>query len=186
MRYSRTLALLAILTALAAVPARLSAQRSIELFAGGGMTAGDIGTWAAQSPYDWNQTLYDGHAQFLLGGAGGLRFGIEVGYSYLMWYSFNYCQGCASPEYTERDVSSSRVMAVARFDSPTRLFLEVAGGVQHFDDFNDLGGFAGIGYRIPLSGNLELPIKLRAGVILDSDQNLYPIALSAGLSFRLP
>jgi hypothetical protein len=186
MRYSRIVVMTAILTTLGAVPARLSAQRSIELFAGGGVTAGDVGSWAGYPAYDWNETLYDGHAQFLLGGAGGLRFGIEVGYSYLMWYSFNDCPGCPSPTHIERDVSSSRAMAVARFESPTRIFIEVAGGVQHFDDFTDLGGFAGLGYRIPLAGNLELPIKLRAGVILDSDQNLYPIALSAGLSWKLP
>jgi hypothetical protein len=186
MRYTRRLAITAILTILGAVPIRLSAQRSVELFAGGGMTAGDIGTWSGARLNDWNQTLYDGHAQFFFAGTGGLRFGVEVGHSYLMWYSYNYCPNCDYPQYTESDVSSTRAMAVVRFDSPTRLFFEVAGGVHHIDDFNDLGGFAGVGYRIPLGASLELPIKLRAGVILDSDQNLYPIALSAGLSWKLP
>jgi hypothetical protein len=103
-----------------------------------------------------------------------------------MWYDYNSCLNCFSPSYTTIEVSAMRLMLVARLEPTNRFFAEVAAGPHFFDDYNDLGVYAGIGYRIPLSANLTLPIKLRGGVILDSDQNLYPVSLSAGLSFRLP
>jgi hypothetical protein len=186
MKYSRMLFLASSLTVIAALPAPLRAQRSIELFGGAGVTGGSIESWAKVAPYDWNQTLYDGHAQVFLMKAAGVRLGFEVGNTYLMWYTVNSCLGCSSPSYSQRDVSAWRAMAVARFNAPRLVFGEIAAGVHFFDGYNDLGAVAGIGVRVPLTANLELPIKLRGGVILDSDQNLYPVSLNAGLSLRLP
>jgi hypothetical protein len=167
------------------MPLTVQAQRSIEVFGGGGFTSGDAKKWSGARLDDWNQTYYDGHAQLFLGKVLGARVGIEAGHNYLMWYRWNSCPGCISPVYGNRDVEASRLMAVFRFDSPTRLFAEFAGGMQFFDGGNDMGGFAGVGYRVPLMGKLELPIKLRAGMVLDSDANLFPVALSAGLAFRM-
>lgn len=185
MRCVRLIHLVACLTVPLLLPVKTQAQRSIELFGGGGVTGGDAESWSRTRLSDWSETYYDGHAQVFLVRALGARLGIEAGHSYLLWYRYNTCPGCDYPSFAERDIAANRLMAVARFDSPARLFAEFAAGVHFFDGFSDIGAFAGIGYRVPLSGSLELPIKLRAGAVMDSDENLFPVALSAGLAFRL-
>lgn len=183
-RFRITAVALALITVLSG---RAAAQRLLEVYGGAGYTAGNVNNWSGHSSlYDWSQTLYDYHAEALLVRAGGVHLGLEAGYEHLMWYEYNYCPGCSTPAYTSRSVSATRVMAVARVDSPARLFAEVAAGMQFFDGYSDPGVYAGIGYRVPLTAAVDLPIKVRAGLILDSDQNLIPLSLSAGLSYRFP
>jgi hypothetical protein len=165
------------------VPAELRAQRSIDVFVGAGHTAADVESWATTRLNDWSQFLFDAHAQALLLGLGPMRLGLEVGHSSFMWYRYNSCPGCASPVYGESSVAATRALAVAQFGS--RFFAEVAGGIHMFDGYTNWGGYGGLGVRIPLLGRLELPVKARAGLILNSDENLIPLTLSAGLSYRL-
>lgn len=181
---------------LALVPAAAArAQRSIDVFAGAGLTAADVERWAGTPLNDWSQFLFDAHAQAFLLALGPTRLGVEVGHSSFMWYSYNACPGCGSegfgeipgydiPVYGETSVAASRVLAVARVGY--RFFAELAAGMHMFDGYSDWGGYGALGVRIPLMGRLEVPVKARAGFILDADQNLIPITLSAGLSYRLP
>jgi hypothetical protein len=164
-------------------PAELRAQRSIDVFVGAGHTATDVEGWAKTRLLDWSQFLSDGHAQLFLLGLGPARLGVEAGHSDFMWYEYDSCPNCAQTHYADRYVAATRVLAVAQVGS--RVFAELAGGVHMFDGFTDLGAYGGFGVRIPLVGRLELPIKARAGIILDSDEKLIPITLSGGLSYRL-
>lgn len=183
MKGSRSIHVACAVAVLTLVPAELRAQRSIEVFAGAGHTETDVEGWAKTRLTDWSQFLFDGHAQLFLLGLGPARLGVEAGQSDFMWYEFNSCGNCVQPVYTDRYVAATRVLGVAQFGS--RVFAELAGGMHMFDGFTDLGAYAGFGVRIPLVGRLELPIKARAGIILDSDETLIPLTLSGGLSYRL-
>ena len=169
---------------LALAPADLRAQRSIDIYAGAGHTEANVEGWSGTRLTDWSQFLFDVHAQAMLLGLGPVRLGLEAGHSSLLWYEYNSCLNCDFPSYTDRSVAATRVLAVAHVGS--RVFLELAGGMHMFDGFTDWGGYGGLGVRIPLMARLELPIKARAGYITDADENLIPITLSAGLSYRLP
>ena len=183
MTRSRSIHIACAVALLTLIPAELRAQRSIDVFVGAGHTAADVEGWAATRLSDWSQFLSDGHAQAFLLAFGPARLGVEVGHSDYMWYEYNYCPNCDSPAYTDRSVAASRVLAVAQFGY--RFFAELAGGMHMFDGFNDWGAYGGVGVRIPLIGRLEVPLKARGGLILDADQNLIPITLSAGLTYRL-
>ena len=52
-----------------------------------------------------------------------------------------------------------------------------------FGEWTDYGLMASIGYRIDITENLAIPVKLRTEIIFDKDANLYPVGLSFGVSY---
>ena len=80
---------------------------------------------------------------------------------------------------------TSRKTTVARIVHfvANHLFFEFGPGAFMFGDWTDYGIMAAFGYRIDVTENLAIPIKLRTEIIFDKDTNLYPVGLSFGVSY---
>ncbi len=167
---------------LSAVPAAAGAQTRIAAFGGMGYTAVSKDAWTGHSSLaDWNQALYLGNAQVLFGLPGGkLSVGAEGGYDYFFWFMNTAANGGVT-----YDVTAYHVMGVLNAQVGNN-FVEVAAGPHMFDGFTDVGVYGAVGHRFRLGPSLTMPIKLRAGAVLDSDAALKTIGGLVGLEYTLP
>lgn len=158
------------------------AQVMIELDGGAGYTLVDVPSWAGSEPEDWSQFATQYNAQVFFQGKPHLAFGVGVGRHHLFSYSYTYYYG-SFPIYPSYDVAATRIMALVRLQAKN-LFVDFGAGVYLFGEYTDPAISSSVGYRIPLSPKLGLPIKFNWGLVFDEDGQLLPLSLSAGVSYR--
>jgi hypothetical protein len=144
-----------------------------------GYTVVDMDGWARNTNYDWGQFAWRGTVAGYRWMGPKVQLGVEGGTNYFFWYTYRTYSGYESSAV---DVDAWHVMAMGRVYLSPRVFAEVGGGYFFFSDFSDPGVVAGLGYRIPVSERLSVPIKARAGMVLDSDANVIPLTLSGGIT----
>jgi hypothetical protein len=158
------------------------AQVVLEVDGGVGYTMVDVPSWAGSEPEDWSQFAQHYNAQVFFQTKSMLGFGINVGRHQLFSYDYSYYYG-DFPIYPHYDVAATRVMGLVRLQAK-KLFVDFGAGVYMFDDFTDPAIVSTVGYRIPLSSSLGLPIKFNWGLVFDADGRLLPLSITAGLSYR--
>ncbi len=166
-----------------AFPAVAAAQTRIAGLGGMGYTAVNKEKWTGHSTLnDWNQALYLVNGQVLFGLPGKkVSVGAEAGYDYFLWYKIPLTSG--GYEY---DVSAYHVLGVLNAQLSGGNFVEVAAGPHFFDGFTDIGVYGAVGHRFRVGERLVMPVKVRAGAVLDSDAPLLPVGLLVGLEYTLP
>jgi hypothetical protein len=186
----RTMTVLALLAGAAAAVQAQTATASkaasgprmlLELTAGAGTTIVDVDAWAGTVANDWGTVAYQGTARLFFLSMGRARIGAEVSYRYYFWY--NYFPGGTSYPY-EFEVSGAQLSAVARFPLGARASLDAGLGVYDFEDSSEFGAHAALGYHVPLSPTMTLPIQVRADYVI-TDPSLIPITVNAGIGIRL-
>lgn len=165
------------------IPRANTEAQTLEFDGGIGYAAVDMTAWAGTEPYDWGQmtSYYGVNLLFPLNDVISLGGGVR--HQYLFWYDIQYFFSGSTYSILTREVSATRVAANVRFNF-NRLFVDVALGPYFFEDFNDFSATGSFGYNIRLSDKLSLPIRLSAGLILDSDASILPVTTGAGLSYR--
>ena len=158
-----------------AAPSRLT----FEVTGGVGISIVDMNQWSGIPVNNSSAMAYWGAGRLIFPGSGA-RFGIEGGYHYHFWY--NYYPGGTSYPY-QYDVSAAHVAGFVRLPLGSHTTADV-GGAVHFFNSTKFGGLAALMYHIPLGSSVELPIGVRADVILTTPM-LIPVVLGAGLGFKL-
>jgi hypothetical protein len=164
-------------------PAATTNAQTLEFDGGIGYAAVDITAWEGAEPYDWEQmTSYYG-LNILFPINDVISLGGGVRHQYLFWYDTRYFYSGSPYSTITHEVTATRIAANVRFNF-NRLFIDVALGPYFFDGFNDFSGTGSFGYNIKLSEKLSLPVRLSAGLILDTDASIIPITTGIGLSYR--
>lgn len=165
-----------------ALAAPASAQVTVELHAGAGFTAVDVAAWAGGEVNDWEQTEQGGYVQVFFLDRSAFTVGVELGYSYLLWYSVPY-----SPGSLEYDVDANRIMGVVRREITPFIFTEASVGFYRFiyGEFTDLAVGGAVGGKIPITDALSIPVKLRATSVFDDAATMVPIGFSIGLAYEI-
>lgn len=174
--------LLTLLLIIVSVSGLAKSQMLVELDAGVGYTMVDVPAWAGSEPEDWSQFAQHYNAQVFFQTKSTLAFGINVGRHNLFSYDYSYYYG-DFPIYPHYNVAATRVMGLVRLQAK-KLFVDFGAGVYMFGDFTDPAITSSVGYRIPLSSNLGLPIKFNSGLVFDADGRLLPLSITAGLSYQ--
>lgn len=160
---------------LIAAPAR--AQVSFEVEAGGGYTVVDVSSVAfndGATATDWNQPNYRLAARAIAGGS-GLRFGAEVSYQSLYWYSVRIPFG-STPIRREYDVTATTALALVRLggNGPS---VDLGAGVAFLED---PVGAVSLAIGVEVVDNLS--VKLRADGLLASEPTV-PVGLGFSYAF---
>lgn len=168
-----------VVTLLFIVCGKSFSQKSVEAYGAIGGTAVDVEKWAGLSPNDWGTGMSGWSLQAFLVGNDVIAGGLEYGYSYLMWYTFN--DGNFN---IERNVEANRIMLMGRL-FPNKSFLTEFGlGLYLFDGFSDFSVAGGIGYKFNITDQLSIPIKIRVDAVLDPEAFLLPIGINGGVAYR--
>lgn len=152
-----------------------SAQRSAEVHFGIGYTGVDIQGWSYGAS-DWGQFMGQAYAQAFPVRFGPIALGAEFGYQHFFWY-------VDDTYFYDHNVDAFYLMAQVRSAFRENFFAELGFGVYFFEEYNDPGFSAAIGYQLRINEKLSVPLKFRTGIIFDTDANLYPVGISAGLAF---
>lgn len=186
--YTKTVTLtMALLVTMSVWCQEVRSQRSVHALASVGYSAVDEGAFTHDTAYNWSKTMSGLHVQALLGTVGAVNVGAEFGYGYLFWYEVRRapaCDACA-PGYSSRDVDAYRLMVMGRMSLDRNWFAEFGFGPYFFGEFTDLAIAGGLGYALPLSSTVQLPLKARGDLISDADANLFTLGISAGISYML-
>ncbi len=173
---SRSLSLL-LAGFLFAAPA--AAQPLFEIELGGGFTFVDVeGVADADGAVaeDWNQPSFRGSARALFGAEGGIRYGAELGYQSLYWYSVRIPFG-SQPIRREYTVTAMSAMGLARLDAGSAL-VDLGAGLAFLDDPAPLLSVA-VGWEVAE----RLSIKVRADGMIAS-QPTVPLGLGISYGFQ--
>lgn len=167
--------------AAAPVPAAES-RMLLEVTGGIGTTVVDVDAWAGIAANDWGTVAYSATGRlFFLTLGGGARVGAEAAYRYFFWY--NYYPGTTTYPY-QYDVTATQISGVVRFPMGARMSADVGAGMYVFEGGSEFGGHVALGYHLPLSPTMTLPVQVRADYVV-TDPSLIPITVNAGIGFRL-
>lgn len=166
------------ITFVLATSTSLLGQRSVEVYGSVGYTGVDAEEWAGTTLNDWDQFASGWYLQVFPYSNDIISLGIEYGYSYLLFYTFN-----DSFFNISRDVDATRLMAMARLFPDRNLIIEGGLGLYFFDGFSNVALGAGVGYRVDLPNNFSIPIKFRTNFIFDQDASIIQPGLDAGVSY---
>ncbi|MEO9805335.1 MAG: hypothetical protein ABJF04_18900 [Reichenbachiella sp.] len=153
-------------------------QISLEAYATVGYSAMDVEKWFEQSLEDWGQVAYGGYVQGIYDLNDDLAVGAEVGYLEYFWLTR---QSPFSSGVQELHFSATRVMLLARYKFGEYGFLEGGLGNNSFDEFSVFTAAIGVGYKIPVSDQLFIPLKFRTDFL--TGEGITPITLSFGVSY---
>ena len=159
-------------------------QRVIEVHGGIGYTSVDIEAWAGTEPNEWDQTMSQIEVQYFFSQVGELSIGVELGYQYFFWYEVIIPFG-TTRLFSGRSAEANHLMAVGRYEFTDKMFADLGLGMIFFEDFTDYGLSGALGYRIQVNEKLAIPVKFKAGIVLDNDANLIPLGISIGLSYKM-
>ena len=159
-------------------------QRIIEVHGGIGYTSVDLEAWAGTEPNEWDQTMTQIEVQYFFSQVGDLTIGVELGYQYFFWYEVVIPFG-ATRLFRGRSAEANHLMAMGRYELSNKLYADLGLGMIFFEDWTDIGLSGALGYRIKVNEKLTIPVKFRAGIVLDNDANLIPIGISIGLSYKM-
>jgi hypothetical protein len=152
-----------------------AAQKSAELHFGIGYTGVDVQGWSYGAS-DWGQFMGQAYAQAFPVQFSGFALGAEFGYQHFFWY-------VDDTYFYEHNVNAFNLMALVRSMFRENFFAELGFGVYFFEEYNDPGLSAALGYIFKINEKLSIPLKFRTGIIFDKDANLYPLGISAGLAY---
>lgn len=155
-----------------------SAQFSLEAYGTVGYSAMDVEKWFEQTLDDWGQVAFGGYFQGIYQMNDNLAIGGEVGYLEYFWLTRPHP---FSTGFQELHFSATRIMLVARYIPAENSFLEAAVGNNSFDGFSVFTIGVGAGYKIPVSDQLHIPLKLRTDFL--TGENITPVTLSFGVSY---
>jgi len=128
-----------------------------------------------------NQMLKGGYAQGFVTIRGPFELGLELGYSYYLWYwqkYYNSYLNITNWYYTQ--YNSWRVLALGRANFGKNWIADIgAGYLFGLKDFEVMGEF---GYKIHFMRNLSVPIKFRIECIFESPV-IIPLGASVGISY---
>ena len=155
-------------------------QIIVELYGGIGYSGVDLEAWSQSDPNDWGQIMSEVYATAYPLHFGNISIGAEFGYQYYFWYTTPVPNYSWSYEY---NIDAIRLLVLMRVNFHDNIFAEFGPGAFMFGDWTDFGLMASIGYRIDITEHIAIPVKLRTEIILDRDANLYPVGLSAGVSY---
>ncbi|HKJ93316.1 MAG TPA: hypothetical protein VJ957_09110 [Longimicrobiales bacterium] len=170
-------AILCIMTTLA-TPRHAAAQIATELHGGVGYTSVSVDAWAGTSAQDWGQMASGYYVQVFPYQRGRISVGGELGYEYFFWYDIFY-NGYTST----RNVSATRVAAVARLGLGGPAYAEAAASMHLFDGFSDPGIGVGVGYMLPINEHFSVPLGLRGDLVLDPDTQLFASRFNVGIRY---
>jgi len=176
---SRTTATLLALSFVLAGPA--AAQSALELELSAGFTLVDIEGVAFEDgaiAEDWSQPSFRASGRALFGPDSGLRFGAELGYQSLYWYSVRIPFG-STPIRRDYSVTALSAMGIVRraFGSTV---MDAGAGLAFLDDPTPLVSVA-LGWEIMD----RLAVKVRADGMMASEPTL-PIGLGISYSLQGP
>ncbi len=173
---SRTIATMLATSLVLAAP--LAAQPALELELAAGVTLVDVEGVAWEEgaiAEDWSQPSFRASGRALFGADDGLRYGAELGYQSLYWYSVRIPFG-STPIRREYTVTAFSAMAIARKDLGSTV-VDVGAGLALLDEPAPLISLA-LGWEI----RDRLAIKIRADGMVASEPTL-PVGL--GFSYAL-
>ena len=164
------------------ITTKLTAQVTFEANVGIGVTAVDLQAWAYGTADDWGLFSGTASAAVFLVNPGPFSIGAEYRFHHFFWYGY-YPSGYSY--LVDVSVDAHGLMGILRLNMVAGLFLETGFGPYFFSGWTDWGGMLAVGYNISLGEHLYIPIKLRSEVVFDSDTNLYPLRLNAGIGYKL-
>lgn len=154
------------------------AQVSLEAYGTVGYSAMDVEKWFEQTLEDWGQVAYGGYVQGFYQINDEFSIGAEVGFLEYFWLTR---PSPFSSGLQELHFSATRLMVLARYGFAENAFLEGGLGNNSFDGFSVFTAGLGVGYKIPVSDQLSIPLKLRTDFL--TGEGITPITLSFGVSY---
>ncbi len=132
----------------------------------------DFEKWGIGDPLNYNKMLFQPCVQAFFIRTGKLQIGAEGGYSHYFWYEYIVGE--------RQKWDSYRALLLARVNIDRKWFVTFGSGYL-FDqeEYEIMGEF---GYKLPLSRNINIPIKVRGDLIFHSPI-LVPLGISLGISF---
>ena len=185
----KKLALLVVAFLLVGAPRAVHGQVLLELNGEGSYSRVDVTDWLGDGVFDPKRIGYGGSAVVLLGtrGAGGVHYGLELGYARLMHFNFIF-QG----DSFQRGIDALRIQALVRFwFDEGDWFGEAAAGVVNLDGSSGSGTVtdptlgAGIGKPWELSDQLSLVTRANGNLLFDSESMVLTFRFIARLSYTL-
>lgn len=163
-------------------------QNSVEFTLGAGNTIVDVESLVEKDEVsgtiasDWGTMNYGFSGQFIFASGGKLNFGGELMYQYMYWYSVQVPYG-SQTIYREYSVSTARITPFLRFGGDGAFSFDI-GPELNFMDGVVLGLMLSANYAIPVSDNIDIPLKLRVDVMNNIVMTM-PISLNAGIRIKL-
>ncbi len=159
-------------------------QQVIEIHGGIGYTSVDLEAWAGTEPNEWDQTMSQIEVQYFFSQVGDLTIGVELGYQYFFWYEVVIPFG-STRLFRGRWAEANHLMAIGRYEFNDKLYADVGLGMIYFEDWTDIGLSGALGYRFRANEKLAVPVKFKAGLVLDNDANLIPLGITIGLAYKM-
>lgn len=167
------------LCACLALAAPTAAQTQIELEAGGGYTLVDVEAVAEADgaiANEWEQPSYRISARAFFGPPGETRFGAELGYQHLYWYSVRIPYG-VQPIRRDYAVSGASLLGLMRLGAGAPV-VDLGAGLA-FPDGAAPALSVGLGWEVAPN----VAIKLRADGVID-EEPVVPLGVGVSYAFQ--
>lgn len=132
---------------------------------------------------DWENVNMHFVGQLIFNSSGKTSYGIEAGANRLYWWEEKDSDPNRSPYWYWGSIWTYQVGGIVKFNFAKKAYFLTGASVHIFS--NDSGATVGIpaavGYNIPLSKKVELPIEFRVDVIFGKGT---PIAVNGGLGLK--
>lgn len=166
----------------------LKAQKSIEISLSGyaGYTAVNFEKalgYEDEDMEDWDQLYYSFSAKGYFNSDKPINFGAEVGWQRL-YYAYYVVPYGPSPVYREFNVSTTSVMALARYSKNQKFYALAGAGIHIFGDGVAPAIFIEPGYLVSIGENLRIPLSVRLNPIF-GDGTPITISFGIGVSYRI-
>ncbi len=154
--------------------------------AGAGFTFIDLPTameWNENYFEDWDKVNVKVNLQCEFLEFSSLRLGAEVGYNRLYYY-YVRVPWVPSALIYEATIAPVNVSALVSYSINDNFFIQAAAGPYFFEEGAVLGVKGTLGYRIPVSENMAVPISL-VGDLITGEGTPSSIGITVGLEFKL-
>ncbi|MEM7415835.1 MAG: hypothetical protein AAF389_10095 [Gemmatimonadota bacterium] len=165
------------------VAAPVTAQLTVEVHGSFGITNVHITGFSGSDVLDSDKATSGAHAQLFFGNAVERApiLGVELGYQYLFFYEF--AQGANA---IEQGVDAVRAMVVGRVPlGGGEIWAEGAAGAYRVEGSTSAAVGAGVAMTIRVAPTVQIPLRLRTDVVLDSNATIVPVMASMGLSVAI-
>jgi hypothetical protein len=132
---------------------------------------------------DWDQFYYSVSLKGFLTSDRPFSYGAEIGWQRL-YYAYYIIPYGPLPAYREFNVTTTSVMALARYCANKQFYALFGAGIHIFNDGLSPAIFIEPGYMISLGENLKIPVSVRINPVF-GDGVPTPVSLGIGLSYRL-
>ncbi|NNC85377.1 MAG: hypothetical protein HKO56_07825 [Bacteroidia bacterium] len=179
MKYTFTVLLLALL------PIYSNGQQSLEFNISAGYTFIDLDKVVEEDEVpgtilkDWDQFTYGIGIQYITELSDKISIGGELMYQYWYWYQVRV----PFPITRAYDVDATKITPFIRLGNSDQLKFDF-GPQFNFTDGVSFGLLASANYYIPISDQLDIPIKIRLD-LLDNIVLTTPTSLSFGIRYNL-